>query len=239
MKRLIFFAALLIAITISMGSCNQAADGDYQYALTIDTLDSVSAHDSTKFTVRRFAFTDSLVDEQTRQISSYNVTIDLPQGPKPLVRGISHWLNEVLEVETESNTFDSSSEAMKRQAKAFYANANEDGARHTFRAAITKVYEDSAFVSYEYNGEVYSGGENSMPYFYGMTFDKATGKAIGYDIFAKTDSLKTLVYEQILAYFNDTTAEHTETSIYETALADFPLPKHPAWIVDSGFVFSY
>lgn len=239
MKRLLYLATALIAFTIGTASCEQTGNSEHVDSLAVDSLDSICADDSVEFSVKRFTFTDSIVDEPTGQVASYTVAIDLPAGPRPLVRSISQWLNEVLQVETESNTFDSSDDAMKQLAKTFYENNAERGPKLKFDIAITKVFEDSVYVSYEYKGSVYNGGEYDMPYFYGKTFDKATGKAIGYDLFSKTDSLSTIIKKHLHEYFNDTTIKDLSEVLYETAAAELPLPEHPAWVVDSGVVFCY
>ena len=239
MKHLIYIAVALIVIMFSAASCNQTDNGNNIDSLAVDSLDSIGADDSTAFKVRRFKFADSIVDEQTKEVASYIVAIDLPQGPKPLVRSISRWLNEVLNVETESNTFDSSDEAMKQLANAFYESNSERGSKLSFNIAISKVYEDSIYVSYEYKGSVYTGGEYEMPYFFGMTFDKATGKVIGNDIFTKTEGLTDVINKHLIEYFNDSTIKDLSEVIYENAAEELPLPEHSAWLVDSGMVFCY
>ena len=239
MKRLIYFAAALIVIAIGSASCEQTGKVDNVDSLAVDSLDSINANDSVEFTIRRFTFTDHRYNESKDTTASYSVIIDLPQGPRSLVRSISQWLNEVLEVETEANMFDSSHDAMRQLAKAFYDKNTERGPKLTFNASITKVFEDSVYVTYEYKGSVYNGGENDMPYFYGMTFDKATGKAISNDLFTKTEGLTDLISKHLMAYFGDTTIKDLSDVMYETAVAELPMPEHAAWMVDSGMVFCY
>ena len=238
MKKLLYFACT-ICMTAFFAACGQTGKGDATDSVAADTLDSV-ADTIREFKVRKFVFKDSLPDEQTGEISSYTVKIDLPEGPAGLVKGISRWINEMLGA-SKADSIDTSDKGMKQLAQNFYDSEDEFFPGSSFEESFTMVYEDSLYVTYELEGYIYTGGAHGMPCHFGMTFDRETGKPISDELLTSTEGLDSIIMKHLVGYFEDCGEEEVDLNeiLFENVIEEFPLPEESPWIVADGVKFIY
>lgn len=233
-------AALASLIAASFASCDQFTSGAGTDAELSDSLDSLGAMTDTVFAVRHFTFSDSLYDEETGRTSTFHVEIDLPTGGnKTLIDNIGRWVMTYISPTAQVDALlDTSDEAMKGIAQEFY-NQDDFWAGSSFDEKFLMVFEDSCYVSYEMEGEVFLGGIHGMPYHVGMTFDKRTGEQFSAVMLTETDGLMEVIRDSLTSYFKSCGDEDADEMLFDNVRDSLPLPTCPAWMVEEGVKFVY
>lgn len=243
MKKLLYFAysIILAASAVSCGSTDRSIDIDTVTVSTAaDTLDSLSAKDTVAvsdslFSVMRIHFKDSVYDSSEDATSSFTLTVDVPSGTDSLVTAINLWIARQL---NSRGTLSFTEEELSQLSDAYL---RQDGLKPGTRLcdSICMVYNTDRYVSYERKGYEYTGGAHALPYYYGVTFDKATGENISEDLFKTTDGLGRLLKKHLLAQYAKNPKIDFEDLLFENMRKDFTLPVYPAWMVADGVRFAY
>lgn len=240
MKKLLYIFATIV-LCIPVGSCGLIADPVSTNDTDSLTLDSLIVEEL-EFTVNRITFSDSL--EHDGNMMHYDVTMDVPvTGPGPLVDAVKKWLDNILGgTYDEALTFDD--DMMRHYAAEYFdENAFSYGPESVMACYmyidIVMTDNTEGFVSYEVDGEDFTGGAHGMLFTYGATFVKADGRQLGWEMFPDTTNLAGL-FKKYLA--SDWAAKNDlvlDEVLFEDAASNFPLPYQDPWLVTDGVKFCY
>lgn len=235
MKKILYFALSLASafLAFSCGSTDRGGECDTDTVI-VDSLDTLTAKDSL-FSVVRVHYRDSLYGSEENAMAVFDVTIDVPHGPACLVEAINRWIAAQL------NHKDSIGFSEDDLAVLSAEYLHQEGLKPTSRLcdSICMVYHTDRYVSYEIKGNESAAGENPLPHYAGVTFDKTTGAELSDSIFSTTDGLGKLLKKHIFAAYSGNPKIDFEELLFENMRSEFALPVNPAWLVDSGVRFSY
>lgn len=179
-----------------------------------------------------YTFSDSIFLENDfgEAYSRYTMNIDFPiTNNDTLRKNIIYWM---LGSENEDyNTY------FKADMDRFFAEeGNEPDAN--FEGNYTLSEQTDLYVTYISEGSIYTGGAHPQPWYYGVSFNKADGSMLGYNMFEDPEQLIALVSENIKKqYFEPFNTEEEEYIFEPNDL--FQLPTNQPWIETDSVVFCY
>ena len=112
---------------------------------------------------------------------------------------------------------------------------------------IRKGADARKYVTYLSTYSEYQGGAHGISYETGVTFDKATGRRLGWDLLKDTDKrgFHLLLKEGLRQYFQSMdievgTDEQLKDMLYtDDDIDNLPLPSCPPYLTEKGLVFNY
>lgn len=212
MKKL--FIPFLLVLFIVTTSCNR------------------SKNNSNDIDVETYFISDSvLIDNGYEEdYSRYTMNIDLPVTKNDTLRqNIIQWML--------SSDNDDYQAYFKADEKRFFDEEGHEP-RSVFEGKYTLKEQTDLYVTYISDGYSYTGGAHPMPWYYGVSFNKADGNTIGYEIFEDPDQLVELISENIRQQYFDYFNTEEEEYLFEPD-DFFPLPTNQPWIESDSIVFCY
>ena len=212
MKKL--FIPILLVLFIVTTSCNR------------------SKSNSNDIDVETYFISDSvLIDNGYEEdYSRYTMNIDLPVTKNDTLRqNIIQWML--------SSDNDDYQAYFKADEKRFFDEEGHEP-RSVFEGKYTLKEQTDLYVTYISDGYSYTGGAHPMPWYYGVSFNKADGNTIGYEIFEDPDQLVELISENIRQQYFDYFNTEEEEYLFEPD-DFFPLPTNQPWIESDSIVFCY
>ncbi|MCR5659752.1 MAG: RsiV family protein [Bacteroidales bacterium] len=162
--------------------------------------------------------------------SYYRMNVELPiTGNEILRKNIIHW---ILSDDTEDY------KTYFQADKDRFFEEEGDEPRSTFDGNYTLSEQTDLYVTYISEGYAYTGGAHPLPWYYGISFSKADGCMLGYDMFEDPEQLIGLISENIRnQYFSKYNTEEEEY-LFEPD-EPFQLPTNQPWIETDSVVFCY
>ena len=169
-------------------------------------------------------------DEYEQGYNSFTMNIDVPVTKNDSLR--RHIMQWILSDDTEDYKT-----ALNDEKDRFLEEEGSES-RATFEGNYTLSEQTDRYVTYIWEGYVYTGGAHPLPWYYGVTFSKLDGNMVGYDLFEDPETLVDLISQNIKhQYFEPyQTAEESYSFDPETP---FPLPENDPWIETDSVVFCY
>ena len=212
MKKL-FIPFLLVLFIVTMG-CNR------------------NKSNSNDVDVETYFISDSvLIDNGYEEdYARYTMNIDLPVTKNDTLRqNIIQWM-----LSSDNDDYEA---YFKADEKRFFDEEGHEP-RSVFEGKYTLREQTDLYVTYISDGYSYTGGAHPMPWYYGVSFNKADGNTIGYEIFEDPDQLVELISENIHQQYFDYFNTEEEEYLFEPD-DFFPLPTNQPWIESDSIVFCY
>lgn len=229
------FAISFFMCTTACNSNNtsQPTDSD---STAVDSTECEEPEEVVEFSVENVQFKDSLSNPDA-MTSYYTIDVDVPQGDSQLAKSIRQWITNCLSDDYKGK-IDFSEKMLKSISSKFFKR-DDDTPTASRQVEIKVVYESDDYVTYEVLGSDYYGGAHDIPYNYGKTFDKQTGRIISDDLFESTEGLAKVIKKHLASYFDENSDVEIDDVLFDNVRDEFPLPANGGWLVEDGVKFIY
>ena len=260
---------IIIAMAAMLTACGHRASTDNS-----EDADSVSVDTIETFKV------DSIGIERKDSTAEVFVYVDWPvDGDEILVKAIKKYICEELaarpnqEEQPKANYTDDGKKAVSETMKEMYTSLSEDWkdmreegyggeTPHSYYLNVFVVENNDHYITYISNSEGYMGGAHGFAICTGMTFNKKTGRRIGYrteydakketyivkeqTLFKDVDSasFRKIIKEGVRSYFKEYESVRTDAELKDLLLGvdnvnRIPLPSTPPYFTKQGLYFGY
>ncbi len=186
----------------------------------------------------------------------YIVSIDYPiEGNDCLVDSIRRWILESFPGNYNATDFVNPEEffqrdytKVKNEWDIYVSDLDWDWVPgFDLRLYYTKEFESDNIVTFTKYSYRYEGGAHGSSYEYGVSFMRANGQCLGWDMFSSTDGLVDLIIDGLKQQYFEVVSDVdffnklmiTELLYQEVNRLNFPFPETHPWITSEGVVFYY
>jgi hypothetical protein len=256
-KGLLIIGSILAAsvITTSCNNKQQGSNGISKADSTQVVEDEEKDEDAVKLTTKKI--TKSI----NNNTGEYKLTIDFPESDNEiLANAIREYISESLgstygggEEETKRGSYSGDLADGEQMAKYYfdikvkeftkmYNSLKEEGMPDVPQMAseteITRGYENSKVVTYNFSSYEDAGGAHGASVGSGMTFRKSDGRRIGWELFY-TVKMQSILRDGLKEYFSVKTEEELESCLSLNSIYSIPLPVTPPLFTEKGIAVIY
>lgn len=163
--------------------------------------------------------------------SYYSLNIDMPVTNNDSLRtSIIRWML----MDSDSDDYET---YFQNERDHFFA---EDGDEpfSDFSSNFILAEQTDRYVTYISEGYLYTGGAHPMPWYYGTSFSKMDGSAVGYDLFDDPEQLTEIISKNLIKQYFDKYNTEEEEYFFDPNVP-FQLPTNQPWIESDSVVFCY
>ena len=248
-KGLLIIGSILAAsvITTSCNNKQQGSNGISKADSTQVVEDEEKDEDAVKLTTKKI--TKSIKNNT----GEYKLTIDFPESDNEiLANAIREYISESLG-STYGGSYSGDLADGEQMAKYYfdlkvkeftkmYNSMKNEGMPDVPQLAseteITRGYETSKVVTFNFSSYEYGGGAHGGSIGSGMTFRKTDGRRIGWELFS-TVKMQSILRDGLKEYFEVKTDEELENNLSLNSIYSIPLPVTPPLFTEKGIVVIY
>ena len=181
------------------------------------------------------------------------VFVEYPKiGGNPLSEAVGAYINAAIGAQNESGSASlatlvgkfgvASFDEMTKEAEQLAREMPPFNGQYYQYLGIRKVYEGVKFVTFATTASTYMGGAHPSSSYSGVTFTKADGSKVGYDIFKDTGSkeFRAVVTDGLKKYFNVKTDKDLKNCLIDVDnVKKIPLPKSAPMFTERGIELVY
>ena len=248
----------ILAATVMTGCGNKQQDTDGTKADSTQVVEETEKNEdeeAIKLSTKR------ITKNIKNNSGEYKLIIDFPESDNEiLANAIREYISESLgstygggEEETKQGTYSGDLADGEQMAKYYfdikvkeftkmYNSMKSEGMPDVPQLAseteITRGYETSKVVTFNFSSYEYGGGAHGGSVGSGMTFRKTDGRRIGWELFS-TVKMQSILRNGLKEYFEVKTDEELENCLSLEGIYNIPLPVTPPLFTEKGIVVIY